>query len=167
MAEKNYILSKEEAAHKLRRLALEVAEELQGDDAELVIIGIRNSGMVIAEKIGELIKPYLHIPMEIISASLDKSMPVDTELSKPIDFNQKNILIVDDVTNSGRTLLYVLKPLLQYHPKRIQILVLVERMHKLFPVKPDHVGLSVATTSEENIHVEVIDGEINGAYINS
>ena len=165
MPNRNYILTREEATHKLQRLALEIAEQLQGDDAELVIIGIRKSGMVIAEKIGELIKPYLQIPIEIIAAVLDKDMPVDVELSKAVDFNQKNIIIMDDVANSGKTLLYALKPLLNYHPKRIQTLVLVERMHKLFPVKPDYVGLSVATTLQDHIEVEVADGEVLGAFI--
>ena len=165
MPNRNYILTREEATHKLQRLALEIAEQLQGDDAELVIIGIRKSGMVIAEKIGELVKPYLQIPIEIIAAVLDKDMPVDVELSKAVDFNQKNIIIMDDVANSGKTLLYALKPLLNYHPKRIQTLVLVERMHKLFPVKPDYVGLSVATTLQDHIEVEVADGEVLGAFI--
>ncbi len=165
MAEKNYILTKEQAYQKLERLALEVAERLQGDDAELVIIGVRNSGSVIAEKIGILVKKYLSNPVEVINAQLDKDFPVDVLLSKSIDFNQKNVLIVDDVSNNGKTLLYVLKPLLAFHPKRIQTLVLVERMHKLFPVKPDYVGLSVATTLEDHIHVEVKDGEVLGAYL--
>jgi len=59
----------------------------------------------------------------------------------------------------------MLKPLLSFHPKRIQTLVLVERMHKLFPVKPDYVGLSIATTFQDHIQVEVKDGEVLGAYI--
>lgn len=93
------------------------------------------------------------------------AIPVDIVLSKQLDFNDKNILLVDDVANSGKTLLYALKPLLAFHPKRIQTLVLVERMHKLFPVKPDFVGLSVATTLQDNIIVEVEGDEITGAYI--
>ena len=79
--------------------------------------------------------------------------------------NNKNIIVCDDVANSGKTLLYALKPLLNTHPKRIQILVLVERMHKLFPIKPDYVGLCITTTLEDNIIVEVEDNEIAGAYI--
>jgi pyrimidine operon attenuation protein/uracil phosphoribosyltransferase len=165
MAEKNYILTREQAYQKLERLALEVAERMQGDDASLVIIGVRNSGSVIAEKIGVLVKKYLPNSVEVINVQLDKDFPVDVVLSKSIDFNNKNVLIVDDVSNNGKTLLYALKPLLAFHPKRIQTLVLVERMHKLFPVKPDYVGLSVATTLEDHIHVEVKDGEVLGAYL--
>jgi len=165
MAEKNYILTAEAAAQKIQRLSLEVAEQLQSDNEELIIIGVKNSGLVIAHKIGELVKQYISSPIKIIDASLDKTNPVDIVLSETIDFNNKNILICDDVANSGRTLLYILKPLLNYHPKRIQTLVLVERMHKLFPVKPDYVGLSIATTLQENIVVEIENDEVTGAFI--
>jgi pyrimidine operon attenuation protein/uracil phosphoribosyltransferase len=165
MASRNYILNREQATSKLQRLTLEIAENLQGDDAELIIIGIRNSGMVIAEKITLLLKEYITPPIETINITLDKQMPVDVVLSKLIDFNQKNVLVVDDVANSGKTLLYALKPLLSFHPKRIQTLVLVERMHKLFPVKPDYVGVSIATTLQDNIIVEVENNDIIGAYL--
>jgi pyrimidine operon attenuation protein/uracil phosphoribosyltransferase len=119
--------------------------------------------MTIAEKIGALLSAYF--PTKIIAASMNKSKPDAITLSETVDFNDTNILICDDVANSGKTLLYVLKPLLQSHPKRIQTLVMVERMHKLFPIKPDYVGLSLATTLQEHIYVEVTDGEVVGAYI--
>lgn len=166
MGNKKYIFNKEVAAQKLNRLALEIAEHLQGDGAELIIIGIKESGIVIAGKIGLLVQNYLPNQVTIISAELNKDYPSEVTLSQSIDFTDKNVIVVDDVANSGKTLLYVMQPLLQYHPKRIQVLVLVERMHKLFPVKPDYVGLSLATTLQDFIKVEVKDGEIEGAYIN-
>ena len=165
MADKNYILNKEGAEQKLHRMSLELAEHLNGDAAPVIIIGIRNSGTVIAEKIGALLKNYIPNNIEVISLTMDKAHPTSVELSKKIDFNNLHIIIADDVTNSGRTLLYALKPLLDFHPKSIQTLVLVERMHKLFPVNPDYVGLSVATTIQEHIQVEVVDDEVMGAYI--
>jgi pyrimidine operon attenuation protein/uracil phosphoribosyltransferase len=165
MKVKNTILTKEAAARKLERLALEVAEHLNGDDSELIIIGIKNNGLVIANNIAALAKKYIATQIHVISASLDKKNPSEVDLSEKLNFDNKNILICDDVANSGKTLMYALKPLLHAHPKRIQILVLVERMHKQFPIKPDYVGLSVATTLEENIQVEVIDGEVEGAYL--
>lgn len=165
MAEKNYILNREGAIQKLHRMALELAEHLSGDESPVVIIGIRNSGTVIAEKIGTLLKEYVSNNIKVISLMMDKSKPVTIQLSETMDFNNLNVIIADDVTNSGRTLLYALKPLLDFHPKSIQTLVLVERMHKLFPVKPDYVGLSVATTLQDHIQVEVENGEVAGAYI--
>jgi pyrimidine operon attenuation protein/uracil phosphoribosyltransferase len=165
MAEKKYILTKEEASHKIERLALEVAEYIQDANEELIIIGIRESGTLIATKIYDLLQQYIKSPINLLVAKLDKTKPVDVVFDKDVDFNGKNILIVDDVANSGKTLLYALKPLLVFHPKQIQTLVLVERMHKLFPVKPDFVGLSMATTLEDYIQVEIIDNEIAGAFI--
>ena len=163
MPEKKYILDRATADQKLQRLALEVAEQFDRNE-ELIIIGIKSSGLVIAEKIKEILHQYIPT-VKVISASLDKRSPKDITLSEPVDFNGNNILITDDVSNSGKTMLYVLKPLLDSHPKRIQTLVLVERMHKLFPVKPDYVGSSIATTLQDHIYVEVENGEVTGAYI--
>ena len=96
---------------------------------------------------------------------MDKGAPKEVTVSDAIDFTGLHVVIADDVTNSGRTLLFALKPLLNFHPKTIQTLVLVERMHKMFPVKPDYVGLSVSTTLQDHIQVEVKEGEVEGAYI--
>jgi pyrimidine operon attenuation protein/uracil phosphoribosyltransferase len=165
MPYKKYILTKETAALKLQRLALEVAEKLSNATSELVIIGVKNSGMTIAEKIGALLKEHLTKPIKVLAVNLHKAQPQEVLLSEEIDLNNKNILICDDVTNSGKTLLYALKPLLNYHPTSIQTLVLVERMHNQFPVNPDFVGLSLATTLQDNIVVEIENNEVIGAYI--
>ena len=165
MEQNRNILNKEVAEQKLHRLALEIAESLSGDDAPLILIGIRNSGMAVAEKICTFLRPYINVPLDILSVSFDKHVPAEIVLSKEMDFNDKNIIIIDDVCNSGKTLLYACKPLLNYYPRRIQTLVLIERMHKLFPIKPDYVGLSLATTMQDHIHVQVREGEITGAYI--
>ncbi len=165
MAEKNIILTKEVAEKKMQRMALEIAEQLQSATDPLIIIGIAGSGMVIAQKIHALLKPLLNVPTQLISCTLNKKHPDAIIYSEELDFNNKNILFADDVTNSGRTLLYALKPLLNFYPHRIQTLSLVERMHKSFPVKIDYIGLSIATTLQDHIQVDVEDGEIAGAYI--
>jgi pyrimidine operon attenuation protein / uracil phosphoribosyltransferase len=69
------------------------------------------------------------------------------------------------VANSGKTLLYSMKPFLEFHPKKIQALVLVERRHNAFPVKPDYVGLSIATTLQEHIYVEIEGERVKGAWL--
>lgn len=165
MADKRYILNADNAAQKLHRMALEIAEQLSGDDAETIFIGIRNSGTVIAEIIAGIAKDYLPNNITVISVSLDKHKPTEITLNEEIDLSGKNVIVMDDVSNSGRTLTYAIKPLLNFYPKRIQTLVLVERMHKSFPVKPDYVGSSVATTSEDFISVELEGNKVTGAYI--
>lgn len=163
--ERKLVLTKEVAAQKIRRLALEVAEHLSGDNSPLIIIGIRDIGFNLAEKIGALLPEFIRTETEIISAEINKKDPTDVVFSKNIDFNKKNILLIDDVCNSGKTLLYTLKPILAFYPKRVQVLVLLERMHKLFPIKPDYVGLSLATANDDFIQVKLEHGEFSAMLV--
>ncbi|HEX8278876.1 MAG TPA: phosphoribosyltransferase family protein [Segetibacter sp.] len=165
MAAKNLILSKEVAEKKMQRIALEIAAELYGQNDPLVIIGIAGSGMVIANKLFHLLEPLLQIPVQIITCQFNKKKPETITYSGETDFDNKHVLLVDDVTNSGRTLLYALKPLLQFYPLSIQTVSLVERMHKNFPIKINYIGLSIGTTLQDHIQVEVENGEVLGAYI--
>src|SRR5215831_15716223 len=100
MAEKRNVLNKEIAEQKLLRLALEVAEQLSGDNAPLILIGIEHRGAVIAQKIAGLMKPYLNTSVEIISASFNKDAVKKIILSREMDFTDKNILVINDVSNS-------------------------------------------------------------------
>ena len=164
MAERKYILSKEVAAKKLRRLALEVVEN-NYNEPELILIGIRDNGIVLANEISGYLKEIFTGEISVIELSLDKKRPSEITLSRSVDFNGKSILLIDDVANSGRTLLYALKPFLDYLPKKIQSMVLVERSHNTFPVHPDYVGLSISTTMQEHIYVEVDGDIVTGAYL--
>ena len=152
--DKKYILSKEVVEKKLRRMAYEILEN-NIDEKEIILAGIRESGSVVARVIQKMLGEIASIKTELITITLDKKHPTDVSLSKKIDFNEKVIILIDDVSNSGKTLLYALKPFIAFHPKKIQILVLVERTHTSFPVRPDYVGLSIATTIQELIFVEV------------
>jgi pyrimidine operon attenuation protein / uracil phosphoribosyltransferase len=161
---KNYILDQQVAEKKLRRMALEIIENNQ-DETELILAGIRESGSVVARNIQRMIAEIADVKTELITITLDKRLPEEIVLSKSFDFNDKVIIIIDDVANSGKTLLYSLKPFLAYHPKKIQSLVLVERSHNSFPVHSDYVGLSIATTLQEHICVEVSEDKVLGAYM--
>jgi pyrimidine operon attenuation protein/uracil phosphoribosyltransferase len=161
----NYILTKEEAKEKLHRMALEIAENLSEEDTPLILIGINKNGAIIAEKIKQYLSGYVRFGVSIIMASINSETSLNVALDATEDFNNKNVIVIEDVSNSGKTLLYAIKPLLEYQPKRIQTLVVVERMHKLFPIKPDYVGLSLATTANDFIKVEINNDEIAGAYV--
>lgn len=164
MGEKKYILSKAVAEKKLLRMAYEILERNPGE-ANIILAGIKENGVVIAKKIAFLLKGLMQSQISVHEVGLDKKKPMEITIQPEIDFNDKIVILVDDVANSGRTLLYALKPLLQFHPKKIQTLVLVERMHKAFPISSDYVGLSVGTTLQEHIVVEVEGEEISGAYL--
>jgi len=162
--EKKYILSKEVAEKKLRRMAFEILEN-NIDEKEIILAGIRESGSVVARVIQKMLGEISSIKTDLIAITLDKKQPAEVTLSKTVDFNDKVIIVIGDVCNSGKTLLYALKPFIEFHPKKIQTLILVERTHTSFPVRPDYVGLSIATTIQEHIFVEVKGEEILGAYL--
>jgi pyrimidine operon attenuation protein/uracil phosphoribosyltransferase len=162
--EKNYILSPEVAARKLKRMAFEILENNFGE-TRFILAGIRESGTAIAKKIQDLLKEIAGMPTELITVSLDKKNPGEVTLSHHPEMQDRVIILIDDVCNSGKTLLYAIKPFLDSHPKKIQTLVLVERSYNAFPVKPDYVGLSVATTLQEHIYVEVEKGLVKGAWL--
>ena len=145
-------------------MALEIAERNEGS-SEIIIIGIKENGIFIATKIAEYLQPVYSGSIKTIALSLNKKNPDEVILSEEVALNNKLILLVDDVANSGKTMLYALKPLLQQHPSQIQTLALVERTHKPFPVALNYVGLSVSTTEAENIVVTVEDGEVAGVYV--
>ena len=165
MEGKRYILTEAEIKIILNRLALQVAENMVDSSSELIVVGIQTRGYSIARKITEMLSKTIANPIMLIGLSLNKDNPEEITLDKTMDFNNKNILIVDDVVNNGRTLTYSIKPFLEYYPKSIQTLVLVERMYKLFPIKADYIGLSIASTMEDHILVEEHNNEIVGAYL--
>jgi len=158
------ILSRETAARKLNRLAMEVAERNLGNN-ELILIGIRENGIHIARSIAKHLTAVFAGRIKVLELWLDKKQPRDIRLSEEMDFSGKHILLVDDVANSGRTMLYSLKPLLDHYPARVETLALLERTHKQYPIAVDYVGLSVSTSPEEHIVVEVLDGEVTGARV--
>ena len=164
MPQKNYILTKEVAGKKLRRMAYEILENNFGEK-EFILAGIRDNGCVIARNMQRLLNEIEPIKTEFIGITLDKKLPKEVVLSESVPLNDKIVIVIDDVSNSGKTLLYALKPLLEFHPKKIQTLVLVERRHNAFPVKPDYVGLSIATTLQEHIYVEMDGENIWGAWL--
>jgi len=163
---KNYILTEQVAAKKLRRMAYEILENNSGEK-HLILAGIKDSGSVIARNIQRLLEEIAgdHLTTELISIALDKKRPGPVTLSKTLPFDDQVIIVVDDVANSGKTLLYALKPFLDYHPSKIESLVLVERTHKAFPVSPDYTGLSLATTLQDHIYVEVEGERVTGAWL--
>jgi pyrimidine operon attenuation protein / uracil phosphoribosyltransferase len=163
---KNYILTQPVAEKKLRRMAYEILENNAGEH-ELILAGIRDSGSVIARNIQRHLQEIAgdRLSIQLITITLDKKNPGPVSLSHSPGFDDRVIIVIDDVANSGKTLLYAMKPFLDYHPRKIESLVLVERSHKAFPIQPDYTGLSLATTLQEHIYVEVDGDQVKGAWL--
>ncbi|MBS1656440.1 MAG: phosphoribosyltransferase [Bacteroidetes bacterium] len=161
---KNYVLDQLTAEKKLQRMAYEIVEN-NIDETEIVLAGIRENGSVVARAIQQMLGEISNFKTTVLTISLDKDMPAEVKLSEEMNFTDKVIILIDDVAMSGKTLAYALKPFLNFYPKKIEILVLVERSHKLFPVHPTYVGLSIASTLQEHIFVEVNNDKVTGAYL--
>ena len=89
---------------------------------------------------------------------MDKRNPlncIETSISQD-DYKNKSLVLVDDVLNSGTTLMYAVKHFLNVPLKQFNTAVLVNRNHKKYPVKADFKGISLSTSLQEHISVEVI-----------
>ncbi len=163
-AKKN-ILTKEAAEKKLRRMALEITER-NYNETGLELVGIKENGLIIADKMAGFLKDIFGGTITVTALTMDKKNPASAIAESPVSFEGKVVLLMDDVANSGRTMLYALQPLLKGYPKSIQTLALVERTHKSFPIALDYVGMSFSTTLDEHITVEVDeDGQVLGAWM--
>lgn len=158
------ILDAETSIKKLRRMALEIAERNM-DERQLVVLGIKANGLVIARKVAAQLATVYTGEVNVAGLEIDKKLPGNILLDGDVSLQSKTVILCDDVANSGKTMLYAIKPLLEAFPKSIQTLALVERMHKQFPVAVDFKGISVSTTPSQHIVVIVENDEIVGADI--
>jgi pyrimidine operon attenuation protein/uracil phosphoribosyltransferase len=160
------ILSKEIAYRKIQRMAYEIAEQ-NINEGHVILAGIKENGSIIAGILLKFLKEIFKGEIKTVEIRIDKKNPKNISLSEKINFDNKIIIITDDVANSGKTLLYAIRPFLEFYPQKIQTLVLVERSHKEFPLSPDYVGLSISTALTEKIIVETSKGEIVGARLSA
>jgi pyrimidine operon attenuation protein / uracil phosphoribosyltransferase len=161
---KNCILNRQAIAQKMKRMALEVAEQ-NLDEQELIIAGINGNGEIVARCLTKELNDTYPFQIQTVTIHINKKDPLQVSISEPLDFNNKSVIIVDDVANTGRIIMHALKPFLDFQSKKIQTFVLVERSHKLFPIQNDYTGLSIATTLLEHISVETSGDDITGAWL--
>ncbi len=162
--EKVLILDKERINWKMQRMAYQIWENFSNEQ-EVILLGIEGSGAAVARSLARRLGEISPLNVETISIKMNKKEPLAEEVTIPVDLSDKAVVLVDDVANSGKTLLYALRPILNYKLKKVLITVLVDRKHKSFPITPDIVGHTVATTLQEHIEVET-DGEyITAAYL--
>lgn len=146
-------------------MAYEIAEQNVGEQ-KLFLAGIKENGVVIAHRLKELLQPIFKGEVVVTELKVDdKRYPRKITLSDSVSFEKQVVIVVDDVANSGKTMLYALQPFLQYQPKKIQTLALVDRTHKTFPVHTDYVGFALATTLQEHIFVEIENNKVTGAWL--
>jgi pyrimidine operon attenuation protein / uracil phosphoribosyltransferase len=165
VAERSLILDASQVKQKIRRMAYEIYEH-NFKEKNIVIAGIEGQGYVLAKLLAKEVESISPVKVSLVKVSLDKSAPQQSEVVLDIsvrDLKKKCIILVDDVLNTGRTFAYGLKPFLDIEVKKIEIAVLVNRSHTLFPVYPQYTGYELSTTIRE--HVEVVLGKETAVYL--
>lgn len=156
----NVILTHQEIQNKIKRIAYQIYETFV-DEERIVIAGIASNGFIFAKKIAEELEKIASIKVILCEVTIDKLHPnntITTSISKE-DYENKGLVLVDDVLNSGTTLIYGVKHFLEVPIKKFKTTVLIDRNHKKYPVKVDFKGISLSTSSQE--HVAVIFEETN------
>ena len=149
------ILDQAQIKQKIDRIAYQILEDCF-DEKEIIIAGIASRGYVFAQKLEKVLSKISKIKCTLVEITLD-NIPVS-------QCKNKTIILVDDVLNSGRTLLYGLSVFLNIPTKKIRTAVLVDRSHKLFPISTDYAGYTISTVSQEHISV-VFDKNKEAVYL--
>jgi pyrimidine operon attenuation protein/uracil phosphoribosyltransferase len=150
----NIILSHQEIEHKIKRIAYQIYETFVEEES-IVLAGIASNGFVLAEKLATTLNTISPIKVILCEVKIDKTNPnseIFTSISKE-EYQNKGIVLVDDVLNSGSTLMYGVKHFLDVPLKKFKTAVLVDRNHKKYPIKVDFKGISLSTSSHEHVSV--------------
>ncbi|WP_299526024.1 phosphoribosyltransferase family protein [Winogradskyella sp.] len=153
---KNTILSHKEIEHKIRRIAYQIYES-NVNETHIIIAGIDDNGYILARKIKQHLDKISDIESTLCRVKIDKdepTKPIATSIDKE-DYANKSIVLIDDVLNSGSTLIYGIKHFLDVPLKQFKTAVLVNRNHKKYPVKADFKGISLSTSLFEHVHVNL------------
>lgn len=162
---KSIILTDQQINNKIRRIAFQIFEN-NIDEKSIVIAGIKNKGFILAQKIKNVLEDISSIQVELCEVRINKKSPqekIETSLSSD-DYKNRSLVLVDDVLNSGTTLIYAVKHFLEVPLKQFKTAVLVNRNHKKYPIKADFKGISLSTSLQEHISVEFKKGS-SSAYL--
>lgn len=163
--EKNQILTGNQVGQKIKRMAYEVYEH-NFREKEVVFAGIEGQGYTLATLLAKQLEEISNVKAKVVRISIDKSDPSQSDIeldAEPSAFKKKCIIMVDDVLNTGKTLAYAMKPFLGVEVKKIEVAVLVNRSHSIFPIQPTYTGFGLSTTLTE--HIEVTLGKSAAVYL--
>lgn len=157
------ILNNDDVEKKIARIAFQIIEEYY-EDKELLIVGVSKNGFLLAEKIAKLVQRDLSkSKINLMELSINKRKPLkeNVTISPNQSFGNKKVILVDDVLNSGKTLMHAASYIVSKDIKKMNTVVLVDRRHRNFPIKADWVGLTLSTTIQEHINVEILKNDIS------
>ncbi|APZ46938.1 phosphoribosyltransferase [Polaribacter reichenbachii] len=160
IAEGNIILDTVQINQKIRRIAYQIYES-NSSEKEVIIAGVIGNGYVFAEKLVEILNEISTLKLTICKVTINKKKPLEpiTTSLNVADYKNKSLVLVDDVLNSGTTLIYGVKHFLDVPLKRFKTAVLVNRNHKKYPVKADFKGISLSTSIKEHVQIDFLEND--------
>lgn len=160
---KTLILDNHQIHQKINRLAYQVYEE-NYTESTLTIAGIAPNGYILAELIAEKLRTISPLHIELVKLTVNKENPLQSQIQSSAgdlaNVNNGIVILVDDVLNTGKTMIYGVKYFLEYPIRKMQTLVLIDRDHKLFPIKADFIGLSLSTNLQEHVNVQISESSM-------
>jgi pyrimidine operon attenuation protein/uracil phosphoribosyltransferase len=165
VAERSLILDAAQVKQKIKRMAFEIYEN-NFKEKSLVVAGLDGQGYTLAKLLVKELETISPLQVMLVKVSLDKQTPQQGDVTLDCDHKEvkkKCIIVIDDVLNTGKTLAYGLKPFLNTEVKKIEVAVLVNRSHTLFPIYPKYTGYELSTTIKD--HVEVTLGKESAVYL--
>lgn len=154
------ILNHTQIKHIIKRISYQIYETFV-DEETIILAGIKENGYILAEKIKAELEAISSLKIVLCELTINKKNPMDTIQSSlnTDDYKNNAIVLVDDVLNTGSTLIYAVKHFLDFEIKKCKTVVLINRNHKLFPIKADFKGLSLSTSKSEHVQVEFKDND--------
>ncbi len=155
------LLNSRQIQQRIERLAFQLYED-NFDQEEVIIAGIAKSGYLVAVRMREALQKISSLKVSLIQIEVDKENPVNIVLTPALSresLKDQIVIVVDDVLNSGKTLMYSLRPFLDADMRKIRTVLLVDRDHKRYPVEADFVGITLSTTLQEHIRVDFTPGQ--------
>ena len=152
----NKILDHQQIQHKINRIAYQIYES-NANEKEIIIAGIEGGGQLFAKKLSRVLEKITPAKISMCTVLMNKKNPFESGVTTTMEesaFKNKSEVLVDDVLNSGTTLIYGVHHFLQTPLKQLKTAVLVNRNHKRYPVKADFKGISLSTSLQEHVRVE-------------
>lgn len=151
--------------HCTLRLAYQIYES-NLDQKSIYLVGIAKNGVLYAQSIKAVLEKISPLKIHFAELTIDKKNPLSpVKVSCILDnMAQHSVVIVDDVLNTGSTLMYAVKYLLEVPLQQLHTAVLVNRNHKKYPIKADFKGISLSTSLNEHVEV-ILEGKGAGVYL--
>jgi pyrimidine operon attenuation protein/uracil phosphoribosyltransferase len=166
MPNSTIILDHKKIEQIITRIAFQIYED-NCKEQKIIVAGIANKGLVFARLLVGKLKSISKIEVVLVELHIDKKNPIDSEINFSIstsEFQNQVIILVDDVLNSGKTMMYGLQHFLKSPVKKLSTAVLVNRSYKRFPVHANYLGMNLSTTIKEHIEVSFEKGNYS-AYL--